>query len=564
MPQLLTLLAGGLVAVATSAHSTDWFVENSASTGLHFTHFNGMSGELYFPEMMGAGAAVLDYDGDGDLDVYLVQGHMLGPSRTYQDATFPPVHPLPLTDRLYRNDLKDGVLRFTDVTEAMGLEAHGYGMGVTAGDVDNDGDMDLYLSNLGDNHFLINDGEGRFSDATERAGVNDPRWSVSSAFLDFDRDGWLDLYVSNYVEFSFEHSKPCVSNASAPEYCGPKSAPPETDRLFRNLGDGRFEDVTGKAGIDAAFGGALGVVSADFNGDAWPDIYVANDGVPNQLWINQQNGTFVDDALIAGVAVNMYGASEASMGVDAADFDGDGDEDLFMTHLVRETNTLYLNDGQGWFEDRTVTQGLGNASFAFTGFGTAWFDYDNDGWLDLLSVNGAVNLIIEQVRVGDPYPLHQTNLLFRNLDGERFENVTARAGAVFELSEVSRGAAFGDLDNDGDTDVVISNNAGPARLLINTQGEHKAWLGLRLLERGRDAFGARAQVRLGDDRALWRRVSSDGSYASASDPRLLFGLGGWDRPVDVTVVWPDGKRERWPGLETKRYHALRRGEGRQP
>ncbi len=559
---LLVLALSSAPAVAD-----DWFVDRSETTGLVFKHFNGMSGELYFPEMMGAGVAVFDYDGDGDLDVYLVQGRMLGPGKTLSDATFPPAHPTPLTDRLYRNELRDGELRFTDVTLEAGLNATGYGMGVTTGDMDNDGDVDLYVTNLGHNQLLINNGNGTFRDNTAAAGVDDDRWSVSAAFLDFDRDGWLDLYVGNYVAFSFDNHTPCLSNASAPEYCGPKSLPPEGDRLFRNLGNGRFEDVTSSAGLDTAFGAALGVSTADFNGDGWTDIYVANDGVPNQLWINQQDGSFEDDAFLAGVAVNMYGASEASMGVDAADFDGDGDEDLFMTHLVRETNTLYLNDGRGWFEDRTVTRGLGGPSFAVTGFGTGWFDYDSDGWLDLLSVNGAVNLIVEQLRTGNPHPLHETNQLFRNLQGGAFEDVSEQAGAVFGLSEVSRGAAFGDLDNDGDADVVISNNAGPARLLINTtesgdEGKHN-WLGLRLVDPRyrRDAYGASAAVTVGDNSVLWRRVRSAGSYASASDPRILAGLGDETGPVTVRVVWPDGLEESWKNLESRRYHTLERGQG---
>jgi len=556
-----------LVVVAAPAAADDWFVDASETTGLAFKHFNGMSGELYFPEMMGAGVAVFDYDGDGDLDVYLVQGHMLGPTKSLTDATFEPAHRLPLTDRLYRNELQDGELRFTDVTVEAGLKAAGYGMGVAAGEVDNDGDVDLYITNLADNQLLINNGDGTFSDNTSAAGVTDDRWSVSAAFLDFDRDGWLDLYVGNYVAFSFDNHAACLSNASAPEYCGPKSSPPETDRLFHNLGNGRFEDVTETAMIHTAFGGALGVSTADFNGDGWVDIYVANDGVPNQLWINQRDGSFRNDAFMAGVAVNMYGASEASMGVDAADFDGDGDEDLFMTHLVRETNTLYLNDGQGWFEDRTVTKGLGGPSFSFTGFGTGWFDYDNDGWLDLLSVNGAVNLIVEQQRKGDPHPLHQTNQLFRSRRGESFEDVTAQAGTAFELSEVSRGAAFGDLDNDGDTDVVISNNAGRARLLINNiarngPGKHH-WLGLRLVDPRyrRDAVGARVVVVRENAPPLWRRVRTDGSYASASDPRVLFGLGDQGGPITVRVIWPDGNEEAWTSLEPGRYHTLERGQG---
>jgi hypothetical protein len=533
------------------------FADATGPSKLSFEHFNGMSGALYFPEMMGGGVALLDYDGDGDLDVYLVQGQMLG-DKPVSEATFAPRYPLPLTDRLYRNDLEDGVLSFTDVTRDSGLRAEGYGMGVAAADYDNDGDVDVYVTNYGSNQLWRNVGDGKFEEVTDQAGVDDAGWSVSAAWVDYDRDGWLDLYVGNYVDYSFTNSKPCRSSTSARDYCSPLVYEPQVDSLFRNRGDGSFEDVSESSGIRKAYGGALGVVAADFDGDRWPDIYVANDGVANQLWINGAGGTFSDEAVMAGVAVNMDGSPEASMGVDAADFDGDGDEDLFMTHLSRETNTLFINDGKGWFEDRTVAMGLANPSFAYTGFGTAWFDYDNDGWLDLLVANGAVTRIEDQLMAKEPYPLRQPNQLFRNRGDGRYREVTAEAGPAFALSLVSRGAAFGDLDMDGDSDVVIANNAGPAQLLLNMTGDSSNWVGLRLLTADgvRDAYGAR--VVLEGDRPLWRRSRADGSYASSNDPRVLFGLGEVTTDkVSVRVIWPDGREERFPDLAVGRYHALR-------
>ncbi len=560
----LAVFAATVFGSLSAAADDGLFVDVTDSAGLAFHHFNGMSGELYFPEMMGSGVGLLDYDGDGDLDVYLVQGHMLG-GKPLSDATFEPRHPVPLTDRLFRNDSTAGRLRYVDVTEDSGLAATGYGMGVAVGDYDNDGRPDLYVSNFGNNQLWRNRGDGRFEDVTAAAGVDDPRWSVSVAWFDFDRDGWLDLYVGNYVDFSFENAKPCRSSTSARDYCSPLVYQPLVDSLFRNRGDGTFEDVSLQAGIRGDFGGALGVIGADFNGDGWQDIYVANDGVPNQLWINGRDGRFANDAILAGAGVNMDGSPEASMGVDAADFDGDGDEDLFMTHLARETNTLYVNDGQGWFEDRTVTMGLAGPSFPMTGFGTGWIDYDNDGWLDLLVVNGAVTAIEAQMLAGDPLPLRQPNQLFRNLGEDRFVDVSIEAGSAILTPRVSRGAAFGDLDNDGDTDVIVSNNAGPARVLENRVGARNRWLGLRLLtgDPGRDAIGAR--VSLSGDPSLWRRVRTDGSYASASDARILFGLGSRSAAEhSVRVLWPDGSEERFDGLQDGRYHTLRQGEGAPP
>ena len=549
------------------------FVEATTESGLDFVHFNGMSGEFYFSEMVGPGAALVDFDQDGDLDLFLVQGSMLG-NKEISEATFPPRHPLPLSDRLYRNDLVGddlgtGGLRFVDVTEESGLASlgtAGYGMGVASGDYDNDGLPDLYITSFGANRLLHNKG-GRFLDVTAETGTQDERWSVSATFVDIDRDGWLDLYVSNYVEYTVATHKRCRAATGAPDYCGPLSYAPQTDRLFRNLGPDAsgqvtFEDITRRAGIDRETGGALGVVAADFDLDGWLDLYVANDGVANQMWVNQQDGTFANQALLGGTALNRDGHPEAGMGVDAGDFDNDGDEDLFLSHLTQETNTLYRNSGGGRFEDSTTVSGLGAPSWEATGFGTAFFDIDNDGWLDLLVLNGAVKVIEAQARANDPYPLHQPNQLYRNLGEGRFEEVTARGGEVFGLSEVSRGAAFGDVDNDGDTDVVLGNNNGPARLLLNQTDDRNHWLGLRLLgTQGRDALGAWVEVGGAEGSRWWRRVTAGGSYASARDPRILLGLGEATEVTSVSVHRPDGERETFPVPGVDRYLVLRQGLG---
>ncbi len=553
---LAVLLA---LSAAAPAAAQAPFVDRAAASGLDFVHFNGMTGEKYILEVTGSGAALLDYDNDGDLDAYLVQGQLARPGARPDEAVFPFAGPWPPGDRLYRNDSVAGAgdsiePRFVDVTEASGIVATGYGMGVVAGDYDNDGQVDLYVTNFGSNQLLRNRGDGTFEDVTEAAGADDRRWTVPAAFVDYDRDGWLDLFIGNYVDFTFSRHVACSLPSGAPDYCSPLAYRPVPDRLLRNRGDGRFEDVTRRAGIDAAFGNALGVVTADFNEDGWIDIYVANDMMANQMWINQRDGTFVDEGVIGGSALNEEGQPQASMGVVVGDVDADGDLDLFMTHLQGETNTLYLSDGAGGFTDETRRSGLGHASWTATAFGTGWVDLENDGWLDLIIANGAVSAIEALARAGDVYPLHQPNQLFRNLGGARFEEVTASAGELFELSEVSRGIALGDVDNDGDLDALLSNNSGPARLLVNQRGQDAGWLGLRLLTgaAGRDALGARVVVERSAGPALERRVQVDGSFASSHDPRVLAGLGDGSATA-VRLTWPDGGRRLWRAPAPGRY-----------
>ena len=546
-----------------------WLTERAVDAGLDFTHTNGMSGRYYFPELIPAGAGLLDYDNDGDLDVYLVQGRMLGDG-SVRNGGMPAANAAASEPggRLFRNDLRveaDGTrsVRFSDVTERSGIDAPGYGMGVAAADVTNDGCTDLYLTNLGPNQLFRNNCDGTFTDVSESSGAVGGGWSVSAAFVDYDRDGWLDLYVGNYVQYSIETDRPCTGLAGRRDYCTPEVYAPQADRLYRNRGDGRFTDETATALSGAAFGPALGVSTADFDGDGWLDIYVANDVHANLLWMNRGDGTFRDGGLLSGAALSGDGVAEASMGVDAGDFDNDGDFDLFMTHLPNEGNNLYENDGAAFFEDVSIRTGLGPASHGRTGFGAAWFDFDNDGWLDLLAVNGAIEAI--DGRGDHPFPYDETNLLFRNLRNGRFEDVTDSAGAALRLSEISRGAAFGDIDNDGDADVVVSNNTGRARLFVNEVGDRNHWLGLRLTGRDaqRDMLGARVAVLRGGD-AIWRHVRTDGSYASAHDPRVLIGLGRSAQAPLVRVLWPSGRVEEWHDLPIDGYTTLAEGTGTVP
>ena len=560
-PEVLPASIQATTADSAGVHQPP-FNDFTNDAGLDFTHFNGMNGQLYFVEMMGGGGALFDYDDDGDLDLYAVQGALF--DDTYDDLVVPYQGPRPPRDRLFRNDLVEtGTVRFTDVTDAAGLRATGYGMGATTGDIDNDGDLDLYVTNWGANQLWRNNGDGTFFDVTAESGTGDDGWTVGASFFDYDRDGYLDLMVVNYDVFSLENSIDCFSATGRITYCGPDAYPDAQDRLFRNQGDGTFENVTLKMGIAAAFGSGLGVVAADFNDDGWPDLAVSNDADENQLWINQQGRRFENQANMAGVAVNAAGSREAGMGIVAADFDGNGTEDLFMTHMLNETNTLYLNLGDALFDDRTRRSGLGRASLAYTAFGVSDLDLDNDGWLDLFIVNGAVRIILEQVERGDIFPLKQPNQLFRNLGQGRFEEITPENDPFFALEEVSRGTAAGDIDNDGDLDVVLFNNNGPARLLRNEIGQQQSWLGLRLLGTAarRDMLGARVELRRADAPALWRRAHTDGSYASARDPRVLFGLGDTATYDAVHVHWPDGTVEAWNDLAVNRYHTLVQGQG---
>jgi hypothetical protein len=570
------------------------FVEAAAASGLDFVHENGAAGKYYMPEVMGSGAALFDYDNDGDLDVYLVQWGRLGDlDHDANSSAGAQAASTVASSRLFRNDLVTAgsgaeakrTLRFTDVTKQAGVGRERFGMGTAVADYDDDGDLDLFVTAYGPDTLYRNNGDGTFNDATSAAGLKKAGtgwiWSSSAAFLDYDRDGDLDLFVANYLDFTPATNKLCYDSVGARDYCTPRAYRPVPDRLFRNEGNGTFTDVSDAAGITKADGTGLGVSTSDYDGDGWIDLYVANDATPNQLWINQKNGMFADMGPLSGAAVNASGNPEGSMGIASGDYDADGDEDLFITNIVGETYALYVNNGRGDFDDQRIRAGLAQPTAAFTGIGTDWFDYDNDGWLDLFIANGAVNIIPSQR--GEKAPFRMINQLFRNSGSSagspvRFADMTPQAGPAFARPEVNRGAAFGDIDNDGDVDVLVTTNAGPVRLLLN-QASHDGgstrnhWLQIRLEQpsRNRFAFGARVGIERAGKPTIWRRVRTDGSYLSSSDPRLHSGLAASSTIDAIVVEWPNAasgrsadtntSRERWTNMQVDRAITLRRGSG---
>lgn len=543
--------------------------EASSELGLDFMHVAGRSGTFYFPEIMIGGAALLDYDQDGDLDIYFVNGN-------YDFDEQEGVGQWPDTNRLFRQEA-DGT--FVDVTEESGLGDPGYGMGVAVGDVNNDGYPDIYVTNVGADQLYLNQGDGTFVNITEQAGIVNLRWGASATFVDYDRDGWLDLYVTNYVDFF--RSRRCTARDGRPDYCSPAAFEGTYDKLFRNKsGDPGveprlvlFEDVSVSSGIASRRGSGLGVVVADVNGDLWPDLFVANDGNANFLWINNQDGTFRDEAIMQGSAYDSHGRSQADMGVAVDDIDGDGQEDFFVTHLAGESNALFMSESQSGFRETSVDRGLGVTSFQFTGFGTAFADLNHNGDLDLVLVNGRVTLPRTQVNYANMRdvegltefwrPFSEPNLMFFNDGKGHFTPVHSPQDDFLTALGTSRALCAGDIDNDGDVDFVVVNAAAKAELYLNVAEKVGNWLKVRAVEPaygGRDAHGARITVRSAD-RSWTRTVRPNASYCASHDPRVHFGLGPLEQVEQIEVLWPNGDRERFPGCRTDQLVTLRHGEG---
>lgn len=540
-------MAGSVAGSQVENQTPVTFVDVAADAGLAFRQVNGATAEKYMPETMGAGALVFDFNSDGWPDIFLVNGGSFVDEQVAASARH----------GLFRNQ-GDGT--FLDVSDTSDIGVSGYGMGACSADYDNDGWADLYVTSVGVNKLYHNDGTGHFVDVTDEAGVGAAAWSASCAFADIDNDGEVDLYVTNYVDFAVDNNKRCGAMRDLRAYCHPNVYNGVPDVLYLNRGDGTFEDISQEAGIARSDGNGLGVVFTDYDGDGWTDIYVANDSVPNFLFRNLGNRRFEETGFWAGVAVNSDGAPQAGMGTDAGDVDGDGFPDLIVTNLDSETHSLYRNLGNGLFSDITFLTGVGEATVPFVGFGTAFLDYDNDMDLDLAIANGDVLDNVGLMRPDKSY--RQETLLLDNDGTGRFRNVADVPGSALSVRRASRGLAVGDLDNDGDLDMLIANIADAPQLLRNEGGNRRNALLVRTIgsDGNRDGIGARLRAVIGD-RTLTREVRAGSSYLSQSDLRVHFGLGEAERVDRLEIRWPGGATEVLDDIEANQILTIVEGAG---
>ncbi|HVS37676.1 MAG TPA: CRTAC1 family protein [Gemmataceae bacterium] len=530
-----------------------WFDDVTDRVGLDFVHDPGpLDGSYFMPQSIGSGAALFDFDGDGRLDIYLLQNG--GPKSSS-------------TNRLYKQ-MPDG--KFKDVSKGSGLDIGGYSMGVAIGDVNNDGKPDVLVTQYGGLKLFLNNGDGTFTDVTEESGLKDPLWGVSASFFDCDRDGMLDLVVVNYVDN--DPAWVCKSQSDqGRDYCSPNVFPGTVVKLFHNVtkpgGKPRFEDVTEASGLAKIPGPGLGVVCADFNGDGWPDIFIANDLQPNRLWINQRDGTFKEEAVKRGVGYDGMGKAQSGMGVAVGDVNGDGLDDIFVTHLGAETNTLWMQEPRGLFKDRTAASGLAAPKWHGTGWGTVLADFDLDGVLDLALVNGRVSrgeALPGSAALGKYWSLYaERNQLFAGDGKGRFRDLSPDQPELCGVPNEARGLAVGDVNNDGAPDLLVTTIGGKARLLINRAPKRGHWLTVRAVDPAlkRDAIGAQVVVTAGG-RDWMRRIDPGGSYLCSGDMRALFGLGKANAVDGIVVKWPDGSREQFAGGPADRAIELHKGEGR--
>jgi hypothetical protein len=532
-----------------------WFEEVGQALGLDFRHDAGAlpTNRYSLPQIVGSGAALIDYDNDGRLDIYLV--HNGGPQSKSRNQLF---HQEP-----------DG--RFTDVSTGSGLDVAGFGMGVAVGDVDNDGLPDVLLTEYGSIRLFHNQGKGKFLDITRKAGLDNPQWGTSTCFVDYDRDGWLDLVVVNYLDY--DPTKVCTPTGGSADYCHPRNFSGSVTRLFRNRGTTppSFVDVTLASGLGQTPGPGLGVLATDFDGDGWPDIFIANDSKPNHLWINQHDGTFKEEAAQRGLAYNALGQTQANMGIAYGGVDGSGRFAVFITHLTEETNTLWKQQPRGLFRDSTAPAGLAASRWRGTGFGTVLADFDNDGALDLAIVNGRVARnpapLDSSAQAAGPFwsRYAERNQLFTGDGKGSFHDISPRQSVLCGRAAVSRALTVADLDNDGGLDLLVTTVAGPPGLYRNIVPCRGHWLIVRAIDapRKRDAYGAEITV-LAGGRRLQSWINPGFSYLCSNDPRAHFGLGTAGSVESIEVLWPDGVRERFEGQTADRVVELRKGTGKGP
>jgi hypothetical protein len=536
-------------AIPSRPSSPIEFTDVTTQAGIHFKHNSGAFGKKYLPETMGSGACFLDYDNDGWQDILLVNsmdwpGHKSGKS-------FP---------ALYHNN-RDGT--FTDVTRQAGLAIEMYGLGCAVGDFDNDGNVDIYITTVGSNHLFRNLGNGNFADVTAKAGVSDPGFSASAVWFDYDNDGKLDLFVAHYIDWSIETDQYCSLDNKNKSYCTPQRYKGQSSTLFHNKGDGTFENVTRRAGLYDPTSKALGVALLDYDNDGWLDLFVSNDTEPNKLYHNNHDGTFTDVAVAAGVAYSEAGTVRAGMGTDASDYDDSGWQSLVIGNFTNEGMALYHNDGSGLFTDEAPATGLKRISTKSLTFGTFFFDYDLDGLPDILAVNGHVSDDISVVQPNVKYA--QPPHLFRNLGKNKFEEVTATLGPALQRAIVGRGAAYGDFDNDGDLDLLITTNNGPARLLRNDNGNQNDMLRVKTVgtRSNRDGIGAKVTVKTSKGARLFGMVKTGSSYLSQSELPLTFGLGKPEpgKTVSLEIIWPSGQKDTIPDIKPDQFITLKEGKG---